>query len=505
MDDLVPVVSYERASADKAKDEHTVADQHEYNRTNAARLGWRIVRSFSDNDKSAAKEGVVRDEFEEMLRVLRAGRLADGTEVRGCVVVAEDRLVRRAGDYERFVDAITAEEGRVFADARGPKDLHSEDVESMGLMGAVISRMEVKKMRRRVTRWHRKRAEKGELPNGYRPFGWSPDRRTLDVTQAEAIRRAVREVVVGRSLNSIVLDWQARGFVTTRGNAWTPQTLKQLLRNPRLCGWRRIKGEILTGPDGKPVIGRWEAVVSPEEWEAVQAVLDARRGKQFGKDGVIGDLPQDFREHTYLLTGILRCGRPREGGTLCMAKLRVTPHPDLSYHVYACRSKSYGGCGRLARRGDKVDEYLTEALLAKLEEKAVTAPEVGPWPKAAELEAIETDLSELRQHWHRTRGQQNRMSHSFYFSEVERLETDIAQLRSERERHQVAVRRAQNDVTDLRRRWFSDSDDDRLDMSQKRTYVREAFHAVIVHPVGQGNGSRGTFDPSKLEPIWREG
>ena len=49
-------------------------------------------------------------------------------------------------------------DGRVFADARDTKDLYSENVESMGLTGAVISRMEVKKMRRRVTQWHRKRA-----------------------------------------------------------------------------------------------------------------------------------------------------------------------------------------------------------------------------------------------------------------------------------------------------------------------------------------------------------
>ena len=68
------------------------------NRRTAERLGWQIVRSFTDNDKSAAKDGVVRDEFEQMLRVLRAGKLPDGTPVRGCVVVAEDRLVRRAGD-----------------------------------------------------------------------------------------------------------------------------------------------------------------------------------------------------------------------------------------------------------------------------------------------------------------------------------------------------------------------------------------------------------------------
>lgn len=178
--DLIPVVDYSRASADKAKDEHTVEDQQRVNARTAARLGCRIVHRFKDNDKSAAKEGVVRNDFEEMLRVVRAGRLADGTPVMGVIVTADDRLVRRAGDYERFVDALTYHDGRVYADARGFKDLYSEDVESMGLMGAVFARMEVKKTRRRVRRWHRSRAERGIAPAGPRPFGWQADRVTPD-------------------------------------------------------------------------------------------------------------------------------------------------------------------------------------------------------------------------------------------------------------------------------------------------------------------------------------
>ncbi|WP_141583261.1 recombinase family protein [Actinomadura sp. WMMA1423] len=121
--DLIPVVDYARASVDKAKDAHTVADQQAINEKTAALLGCRIVARFSDNDKSASKEGVRRHDFEAMLRVLRKGKLADGTPVMGCVVVADDRLVRRAGDYERFVDAITYDDGRVFADKRGFKDL----------------------------------------------------------------------------------------------------------------------------------------------------------------------------------------------------------------------------------------------------------------------------------------------------------------------------------------------------------------------------------------------
>ncbi len=78
------------------------------NRLTADRLGWTVVHEYTDNDKSAAKATVIRDEFEDMLRAVRAGRLQDGSPVQGVVVVADDRLVRRPGDYERFVEAVTS-------------------------------------------------------------------------------------------------------------------------------------------------------------------------------------------------------------------------------------------------------------------------------------------------------------------------------------------------------------------------------------------------------------
>jgi DNA invertase Pin-like site-specific DNA recombinase len=286
----VPVVSYARISADTRRDEHGVQDQHEINRATAARLGWAVVREFTDNDKSAAKAGVLRDEFEKMLRALRDGKLADGTSVLGAIVVADDRLARRPGDYERFVEAITYQDGRCYADARGPKDLYSEDVESMGLFGAVISKMEVRKMQRRMRSSHRTRAAAGKPPGGTRPFGWRDDRLALDPAEAPLLRHAAEEFIGGRSLNSIVNEWQRNGIRTSLGNLWTATSLKVTLNNPRLCGWRAINGEIVRDGHGSPVIGQWTPILTPEQWLAAKAIFDARKGRMFYPDGTIGDI-----------------------------------------------------------------------------------------------------------------------------------------------------------------------------------------------------------------------
>ena len=498
---VLPVVSYARISADIRRDEHGVQDQHKLNRATAERYGWTVVHEFTDNDKSAAKAGVVRDEFEDMLRVLRAGKLADGTLVRGALVVADDRLARRPGDYERFVEAITYHDGRVYADARGPKDLYSEDVESMGLFGAVISKMEVRKMQRRMRTSHRARATQGKPPGGTRPFGWRDDRLTLDPAEAPLLRRAAEEFIAGRSLNSIVNEWRRLEVVTTLGNPWTATSLKVTLANPRLCGWRAINNELVRDADGNPVVGQWEPVLTPEQWLAVKAVLDARKGRMFYPDGTIGDvLPAEHHEPHHLLTGILRCGRPAADGSLCNAPLRVTGHRQVKSFLYCCPAKSAGGCGGVARRGDLIDEYISEAVLAKLEERVLVAPDADPWPGEEDLARQREKLAKLRALW-----EDDQVSDELFFTSARSLEERIKQLRNDQAKHALAVHRmsqaSATDVQPLRERWYKAEEDGGLPISQKRAYVREALHAVILHPAGRG---RKPFNPDLLELIWRQ-
>jgi DNA invertase Pin-like site-specific DNA recombinase len=497
----MPVVSYARISADTRRDEHGVQDQHKLNRRTAQRYGWDIVHEFTDNDKSGAKATVIRDEFEDMLRVVRAGKLSDGTAVRGVVVTADDRLARRPGDYERFVEAITYQDGRVYADARGPKDLYSEDVESMGLFGAVISKMEVRKMQRRMRNSHRARANQGTPAGGTRPFGWRNDRLTLDPRESALLRCAAEEFTAGRSLNSIVNEWQRLGIVTSLGNRWTTTSLRLTLSNPRLCGWREINRELVRGADGQPVVGQWEPILTPDEWLAIKAIFDARKGRKFYPDGRVGEiLPPEHREPHHLLTGILRCGRLAPDGSLCNAPLRINSHPHVKSHLYSCPAKSAGGCGGVSRRGDLIDQFVSEAVLAKLEERTLTERDAEPWPGEADLARQREKLAKLQTRW-----DNDEVSDELFFSAVKPLEERIRKLRADQAKHALAVRRltqaSATDMTALRERWYKAEEDGGLPLSQKRAYLREALHAVIVHTAG---GGRKVFNPDLLELIWRE-
>jgi hypothetical protein len=87
-------------------------------------------------------------------------------------------------------------------------------------------------------------------------------------------------------------------------------------------------------------------------------------------------------------------------------------------------------------------------------------------------------------------------SKEFSFANARSLEAEITQLRNERSRHAATVQRTATDIDNIRQRWHSGD----LDLSQKRAYIREAVHAVIVHPSG---GGRRPFNPDLLEIIWR--
>jgi DNA invertase Pin-like site-specific DNA recombinase len=487
--DLIPVLSYARISDDGEGDRHGVTDQHRVNQGTAKRFRLNIVAELTDNDRSASKAEVVREDFERMVRVLRTGKLEDGRLVQGVIVLNDDRLARRAGDYERFVEALTCKEGRVYADERGLKDLYSEDVEGLGLVGVAFSKIESRKTRRRIRRWHLARAIDGKSPGGTRPFGWRADDRTkLHPVESALLGRAVDEFLAGRSGHSIVVSWQKLGILTTLGNVWSAQAFKLMLNNPRLCGWRRLGGQILRDEDANPIIGNWEPITTPEKWLAIHAIIEGRKGK----DRFDQPLATDYRDHKYLLTGIARCGKPRPDSLICNARLTVDQsRRGARHHVYVCPPKTNNGCGGIGRRGDLVDQFVTEAVLAKLSEREMTADEPADLGTTSEIANHEKMLMTLRQQW-----TARVISDGFFFTTVQQVELQLKDLRNIEARQSLQKARGHLDLAAIRERWYTGE----LDLSQKRAYIREALHAVIIHPGGRG---RAIFNPDLLELVWR--
>jgi hypothetical protein len=82
------------------------------------------------------------------------------------------------------------------------------------------------------------------------------------------------------------------------------------------------------------------------------------------QDGSLGPvLRHDYQAHKFLLlTDFLRGGKILPDGSICNARLRINWQKHCVQHLYTCPAKTEGGCGGLARRGDKVDEFISEAV-----------------------------------------------------------------------------------------------------------------------------------------------
>lgn len=166
----------------------------------------------------------------------------------------------------------------------------------------------------------------------------------------------------------------------------------------------------------------------------------------------------------------------------------------LRGYLYQCPSKEMGGCGGTGRNGAKIDEFITGAVLAKLEARAARATRADElWGGEEEPARLMAKQRKLLQAW-----QEDQVSDELFFPENQKMEARVKELRADRTRHVLRRQRAAEVTGDVRERWTSG----RLDLAQKRALIREALHAVIVLPAG--GGGRRPFNPDLLVPKWRD-
>jgi hypothetical protein len=240
--------------------------------------------------------------------------------------------------------------------------------------------------------------------------------------------------------------------------------------------------EVVLGPEGSPVVGQWEPLISVAEWEAVNAVLAGRAHTPAPR-------PIGHNAWKYLLSGWLRCGecgKPMRG--MSNASRAGKGYPKF---VYSCQSQALGGCGRVARHGPKTDLHVVEAVLARVESELAQATEqLGPWPGEAELAELTADIAELTAAWKAT---PKRISSARYFALLPDLEATERRLLAERGKYGLAAQAARHRPANIRAEWPD------YPLSRKRSLIEGELRAVIVHKAAR----RGApFDPERLELVW---
>ncbi|MFC3504415.1 recombinase family protein [Micromonospora krabiensis] len=467
-----------------------VANQHRRNDTSAGRHGLIIVHRYTDNDISASKTDLVRPDFRAMLRDLRAGRTTTGYRLDGIIAVDQDRIERSAADWESFVDALTKKSGRLFWTPSGSMDLEEEGELLKSGIQSLFNRVESKKKKRRIRDWHQDLILDGLPHSGPRPFGWEEDKMTLRPAEADFLAWAIRERIKGKALPTLCAEAKRRGLTGSRGGEIKPTTLAQMMTAPRVCGYRANRGVLAVDGNGAPIVGKWDTIVEPQEWEAVCATFGAgstylHRGPSAPR---VTGKPKTVK---YLASQLLRCLNPVESDgvqRLCNGSLNGSPTRSArSPYTYRCSA-----CNKNAVSGPMVDRQLTRLLLAKLSQAQVTyrKPELV-WPMESTLKDLADRLAGLEQRW-----MSGVVDDEQFYRLSPGLQAEVRKLRAERARWEMENAAGSEEPADIIRRWRSGE----YDLAQRRKILFDVFLAVQVKP-GQKGVKRP--DPHRLKPVWR--
>lgn len=332
----------------------------------AESLGWRIARVYEDNDISAFT-GKERPAYTRMLRDIEA-RAIDAV-----VVWDLDRLTRIPLENETFIalaDRLNVE----LASVGGDFDLSTSQGRMFARMRGAIARQEIehRSERQRAANLQRAQAVK-PVTNGRRPFGYTyvghgrDKRMVIHEEEAAHFRRAVAAIIDGGSLRGVLRDFNARGVMTTAGNAWNASQLRRALVSPRYAGVVMYRGEEFGQDDSLAIIDR-------DTHHAVTAILLAPERRRAG------------RPRRYLLSGIGRCA-------VCGQRLYGFWDARKEATLYQCETRQH-----VVRRSEPVDDHVVGVVLEVLKRRAV-APWLfahTPTDDGDDLMALATEADSLR-------------------------------------------------------------------------------------------------------------
>jgi DNA invertase Pin-like site-specific DNA recombinase len=456
---------YARISSDQEGTQLGVARQLEDCRKLAAELGWGVAEEYVDNDLSAYSGTKPRPGYQRLVADIEDG-LRDGV-----LVYHVDRLTRRPMELEQFVDAVARAGVRhVRFVAGGDLDAGTGDGLLLTRVTAAVAANESDTKSRRVRRKMDQNAADGRPHGGARPFGYEDDKLTVRESEAAVIRELVERHLAGESLRSLALWLDAEGIPTARGGHWNTGTLRNMLASPRIAGLREHRGEVV-GP------AVWAPIITEQQRARVLALYAER--------AVTGRRSP----RTYLLTGLLRCGR-------CEGRLYSSARTNR--RRYVCMSgPDHRGCGRLTIEAQTLEDLLANAVLYRLDTPELADALAGrahaDERTAAAADALVEDRAQLEELAGLYATKAINMAEWIKARNI--VEARIAQA------ERTIARATRSDALaglvghgeQLRTQWAD------LPLSRRHAIIAAVLDHAVVEPVGSG----GALNPERVRPLWR--
>jgi site-specific DNA recombinase len=397
---------YCRLSKNRRGKKANVKDQERDCREYIDGQRWEYVGSYIDDGISASdRSEKPREAFVRMMDDLRA-ELID-------VIVASEftRLYRRPRELEELLDPVDKFHYDVELVTVDPRVRRWDIRSGIGraeLRAAVNQAAEYSDYISEKVRNHAKhRATDGRWHGGNPGYGFDyvpvvrdgegeelePEQLSVNEEQAKVIRRVVWGVLAEKRIGTICEGLNAAGIRTRDGKRWRQGNLHPILVKAAIAGLvrhpekpdlvRSVWGTFVECSQHPGANDCFGAIISEHDWRKLQSIL-AKPGRSRNLIGT----------RTALLTGYVYCGNPD-----CGKKLIAT-RDQRGKRVYSCKRDSHReGCGRIKRLADPVDQLVSEAVIAALEDAddfTIPVPEGDDFTALlAEKKALESRQAQL--------------------------------------------------------------------------------------------------------------
>ena len=389
---IYEVAVYLRKSRDDTGGEEDVLLKHETALTDLVRKNnWRYViyREIGSSDSID-----FRPEFKRLLKDI------ENDFYDAVVVMDYDRLSRGDKEDRARVEKILQQSNTLVVTPQRVYDLNDEDQELITDIEGVFARYEYRMIKKRFQRGKKIGARLGHWTNGPAPFPYvyHSAARSLDIDpeKLDIYNFIKRRILSGATCSGVCWELNRQGIPSPKGKLWSESVLYRLILNEVHLG-RVVYGKTSGGLHKKrkaapfKVIPRenWivvenahPAVKTPEEHAEIVTLLESRRIQ-----------PKHARRGTYLLSGLLYCGK-------CGYSLQFQPKPNGRTLVKKCqKTDAFGNpCGNRGIELEHVEKAVMESLREHEAELLRTPIELheSDFPTEHLLHTKERELESLR-------------------------------------------------------------------------------------------------------------
>lgn len=244
-----------------------------------------LLRFAKDN------ELVIVDIFEE---VMSGSTLDDRLKIQNVLAnvqqnkydailcIAYDRLSRGDKQDQGHIENVLKKHDTLIITPVKLYDLNSEEGETNAEIDGFISRIEYRRIKRRMEDGKHRSAMLGQNVSSHVPFGYYKDTTTKKLVpleeEAQVVRLIYKLCIEGNGCPSIATKLFNMGIKTRRGNSFTKKTVADLIKNPKYKG-SQFYGATKNKKKSKNVSYVDDAhipIVSHEDWKLANNMIKQR-------------------------------------------------------------------------------------------------------------------------------------------------------------------------------------------------------------------------------------